>query len=66
MTYAESVSPDIQNVTVNEPSNNTVEITGLQEGTPYRIRIAGFNTRGIGAYSKFAYNTTYSGNHKCQ
>lgn len=61
MVYLE-YGPTVQNITVEEPSNNTVEVSRLLPGTRYRIHMAGINTRGIGAFSIFVYNTTYSGN----
>ncbi len=52
----------VQNITVEEPNNSSIEISGLLHGTAYRVTMAGINTRGIGAYSMFVQNTTYAGN----
>jgi len=49
----------VQNLTVNTTSNNSVQIVGLHPGTKYQVRVAGINSRGIGAFSFPVYNTTY-------
>ena len=52
----------MQNVSVSDPSRNSIILTDLSPGTSYMIRVAGINTRGVGNFSEFAIAQTFTGN----